>query len=158
MAHYYLEYKGTKNKHTVLIYQNQEIKYFIKMKKLNKKLQLNKETIAKLDNMDNILGGAAVAADFGVAEPAMRADMAQVNIRIDDDLKTRAEKIFNELGLNFSTAFNLFIRQTIRQGGIPFEVTTRTDPFYSNENMKFLRKSINDAEMGKITAHELIED
>ena len=84
--------------------------------------------------------------------------MAQVNIRIDDDLKRRADNIFNELGLNMTTAFNMFIRQTIRQGGIPFEITTRTDPFYSKENMNFLRKSINDAEMGKLTEHELIED
>ena len=67
--------------------------------------------------------------------------MAQVNIRIDDDLKVRADNIFNELGLNMTTAFTMFIRQTIRQGGIPFEITTRTDPFYSAENMKAVHKS-----------------
>ena len=83
--------------------------------------------------------------------------MAQVNIRIDDDLKTRADNIFDELGLNMTTAFTMFIRQTIRQGGIPFEVTTRTDPFYSTENMSKLRKSIQKAEEGKLTAHELEE-
>jgi DNA-damage-inducible protein J len=84
--------------------------------------------------------------------------MAQVNIRIDDDLKIRADSIFDELGLNMTTAFTMFIRQTIRQGGIPFDVTTRKDPFYSAENMKVLRKSIQEAEEGKLTAHELIED
>jgi len=84
--------------------------------------------------------------------------MAQVNIRIDDDLKVRADNIFNELGLNMTTAFTMFIRQTIRQGGIPFEVTTRNDPFYSDENMKILRKSIQDVKEGKLTAHELIEE
>jgi len=84
--------------------------------------------------------------------------MAQVNIRIDDDLKVRADNIFDELGLNMTTAFNIFIRQTIRQGGIPFEITTRKDPFYSAENMKVLRKSIQEAEEGKLTAHELIEE
>ncbi|MDR2719062.1 MAG: type II toxin-antitoxin system RelB/DinJ family antitoxin [Treponema sp.] len=84
--------------------------------------------------------------------------MAQVNIRIDDNLKVRADNIFEELGLNMTTAFTMFIRQTIRQGGIPFEVTTKTDPFYSAENMKVLRKSIQKAEEGKLTAHELIEE
>jgi DNA-damage-inducible protein J len=84
--------------------------------------------------------------------------MAQVNIRIDDDLKTRADGIFSELGLNMTTAFTMFIRQTIRQGGIPFEVTTRTDPFYSAANMSRLRKSIRKAEEGKLTAHELITE
>jgi DNA-damage-inducible protein J len=84
--------------------------------------------------------------------------MAQVNIRIDDDLKVRADSIFNELGLNMTTAFTMFIRQTIRQGGIPFEITTRKDPFYSAVNMNILRKSIQEAEEGKLTAHELIEE
>ena len=84
--------------------------------------------------------------------------MAQVNIRIDDDLKTRADSIFAELGLNMTTAVTMFIRQTIRQGGIPFEVTTRTDPFYGTANMNALRKSIQKAEEGKLTAHELIEE
>jgi DNA-damage-inducible protein J len=84
--------------------------------------------------------------------------VAQINIRIDDDLKIRADNIFDELGLNMTTAFTMFIRQTIRQGGIPFEVTTRQDPFYSVENMKVLLKSIQEAEEGKLTAHELIEE
>ena len=84
--------------------------------------------------------------------------MAQVNIRIDDELKTRADHIFDELGLNMTTAFTMFIRQTIRQGGIPFEITTRTDPFYSAENMKTVRRSIKEAEEGKLTTHELIEE
>ena len=84
--------------------------------------------------------------------------MAQINIRIDDDLKTRADHIFEELGLNMTTAFTIFIRQTIRQGGIPFKVTTRTDPFYNAGNMSVLCKSIKEAEDGKLTAHELIEE
>ena len=84
--------------------------------------------------------------------------MAQVNIRIDDELKNRADDIFKELGLNMTTAFTMFIRQTIRQGGIPFEITTRTDPFYSAENIKILRQSIKEADEGKLTAHELIEE
>jgi len=84
--------------------------------------------------------------------------MAQVNIRIDDELKVRADTIFQELGLNMTTAFTMFIRQTIRQGGIPFEITTRTDPFYNAENIKILRQSIKEAEEGKLTVHELIEE
>ena len=76
--------------------------------------------------------------------------MAQVNIRIDDKLKIRADSIFKELGLNMSTAFTIFIRQTIRQGGIPFKITTRTDPFYNPENIKVLRQSIKEAKQGKL--------
>lgn len=84
--------------------------------------------------------------------------MAQVNIRIDDELKKRAETLFDELGMNMSTAFTVFVRQAVRQGGMPFEITTNVDPFYSEENLKIIRQSIKEADEGKLTSHELIED
>jgi DNA-damage-inducible protein J len=84
--------------------------------------------------------------------------MAQVNIRIEDDLKEQAEAIFNELGMNMTTAFNIFVRQTVREGGIPFAVTTKLDPFYNATNIKILRQSIKEANEGKLAVHELIED
>jgi len=61
--------------------------------------------------------------------------MAQINIRIDDELKEKADVLFSELGMNLTTAFNIFIRQTVREGGIPFNITTNTVPFYSASNM-----------------------
>ena len=45
-----------------------------------------------------------------------------LNIRTDADIKASAEKIFASLGLNMSTAINIFLRQAIRYGGLPFEV------------------------------------
>jgi DNA-damage-inducible protein J len=83
--------------------------------------------------------------------------MAQVNIRMDDYLKEKADDLFEELGLNMTTAVNIFVRQVIRQGGIPFEITTKMDPFYSESNMRILRQSIKDADDRKLTEHELIE-
>ena len=49
-----------------------------------------------------------------------------LNIRIDEDLKKQAEEIFNELGLNMSTALTVFLRQTVRSNGIPFEMRLET--------------------------------
>lgn len=46
-----------------------------------------------------------------------------INIRMDSDLKAQADALFGELGMNLSTAFNIFVRQSIRDGGIPFEIT-----------------------------------
>lgn len=46
-----------------------------------------------------------------------------INIRMDSDLKAQAAALFGELGMNLSTAFNIFVRQSIRDGGIPFEIT-----------------------------------
>lgn len=45
-----------------------------------------------------------------------------LNIRTDKDVKAQAEKIFDALGLNMTTAVNIFLRQAIRENGIPFEV------------------------------------
>ena len=81
--------------------------------------------------------------------------MAQVNIRIDNNLKERADALFDELGLNMTTAFIMFVKAAIRHNGIPFDVSI--DPFYSETNMKVLRESIRDADAGKLTEHELIE-
>jgi len=74
--------------------------------------------------------------------------MAQVNIRIDDSLKEQADKLFNALGMNFSTAVSIFVSQAVRQGGIPFKITTKSDPFFSVENMKIVQQSIRDANEG----------
>ena len=46
-----------------------------------------------------------------------------INIRMDSDLKAQADALFGELGMNLSTAFNIFVRQSIRDGGIPVEIT-----------------------------------
>lgn len=45
-----------------------------------------------------------------------------LNIRTEKDIKDQAEKIFNELGLNMTTAINIFLRTAIREHGIPFEL------------------------------------
>ena len=83
--------------------------------------------------------------------------MAQVNIRMDDQLKAEGEVLFNSLGLNFSTAVNAFVAQAVREGGIPFSLTTKTDQFYSNSNMQVLRKSIDQAERGRFVTKTMDE-
>jgi DNA-damage-inducible protein J len=77
-----------------------------------------------------------------------------VTIRLDRDIKESAESLFNDLGMNLSTAFNIFARQALRQGRIPFDIY---DPFYSEKNQARLARSIADAEAGKVTAHDVIE-
>ena len=51
--------------------------------------------------------------------------MANVNvtIRMDDGLKEEADALFEELGMSFTTAINVFVKQAVREGRIPFEVT-----------------------------------
>lgn len=47
---------------------------------------------------------------------------SNVNIRIDEDDKKRFDEICGQLGMTMSTAFNVFAKAVIRQGGIPFEL------------------------------------
>ena len=85
------------------------------------------------------------------------AETTNLNIRIDKELKERAEVFFNELGLNMSSAFNIFVRQSLRQGKIPFELSIVADPFYSSTNMAVLRQSIQEANEGKFITKTLDE-
>ncbi len=81
--------------------------------------------------------------------------MANLNIRIDDTLKSQAEVIFSELGISLSAATTMFLKQVVRYNGIPFEL--RVDPFYSAENMSRLLTSKERMEQNGGTVHELIE-
>ena len=44
-----------------------------------------------------------------------------LNIRLDRQVKEQAEAVFTELGMNMTTAINLFLRACIREHGIPFD-------------------------------------
>lgn len=56
----------------------------------------------------------------------MTGVQTNINIRTDADIKASAEQLFEALGLTMSTAVNIFLRQAIRQGGLPFEVKLDT--------------------------------
>ncbi|TEB07832.1 RelB antitoxin [Pelotomaculum schinkii] len=51
------------------------------------------------------------------------AETTNLSIRMDKELKKQAEQLFSELGMNMTTAFNIFVRQAVRQGKIPFEIS-----------------------------------
>ena len=45
-----------------------------------------------------------------------------MNIRMDAEVKKQAEALFGEIGMNMTTAINIFLKQSIRENGIPFEL------------------------------------
>ena len=51
---------------------------------------------------------------------------ANISIRMDTELKAAAEELFADLGMNISTAFNIFVRQALREGRIPFMISRET--------------------------------
>lgn len=69
------------------------------------------------------------------------SDTTSVNLRIDKDLKQQAETLFASLGINMTTAINMFLRQSVRDQGIPFRVTAAKDydsvPAYVGKSAKY---------------------
>jgi len=59
-----------------------------------------------------------------------------MNIRMDSEIKRQAQELFAQFGLDMTTAVNMFLRQSIRQRGIPFAI--QLDPFYNEINQKRL--------------------
>lgn len=53
----------------------------------------------------------------------------QVTIRVDKDVKERAENLFSRLGMNMSTALNVFLRKAVIEDGIPFTISTKSSEF-----------------------------
>ena len=83
--------------------------------------------------------------------------MAQVNFRIDDSIKAKAENACSAMGLTLSSAINIFLTKVANERRIPFEISA--DPFYSEEHIAMLEKRIADLKAGKRThEHELIEE
>ena len=72
----------------------------------------------------------------------LRMSATNLNIRTDKEIKNQAEEIFNEFGLNMTTAINMFLRTVVREYGIPFElklgVPQETTAEVALENKKML--------------------
>lgn len=83
---------------------------------------------------------------------------AMINFRMDEELKKNMEETCKDLGLSMTTAFTIFAKKMTREKRIPFDVSV--DPFYSESNMVYLKKVVDDIESGKVVLveHELIED
>ena len=72
-----------------------------------------------------------------------------VTIRMDEDLKKQADTLFTELGLNLSTAFNVFVRQAVREQAIPFVITKRQPNAETLAAIDEVQKMKADSSIGK---------
>ena len=55
-----------------------------------------------------------------------------MSIRLDSEVKEQAQQVFNHLGMDMTTAINIFLRQAIQYQGLPFDVKI-------DENRKLLQ-------------------
>ena len=85
--------------------------------------------------------------------------MAQTtfSVRMDSDVKRQLDDFCAKVGMNTTTAFNMFARAVLREKRLPFEITTECDPFYSESNIAHLRRGAAALNAGKGVEHDIIE-
>jgi len=77
--------------------------------------------------------------------------MTNLNIRIDTDLKENVENILEEMGLNMTTAFNIYARTIARERRIPFEIALDVPNAVTLEALK----EVEDMKSGKIPKYQM---
>ena len=82
--------------------------------------------------------------------------MAQVSFRVDNQLKTDADRLFKSMGMNMSVAITVFFQQSVQRGKLPFEVLG--DPFYGESNIRELERRAHDMDAQRnVAEHDLID-
>ena len=80
-----------------------------------------------------------------------------ITAEVDAHDKADFDAFCSNVGLNTSTAINLFVKAVLRENRIPFEITPAADPFFSQENLAYVKMSVQVMRAVKGTEHELIE-
>ena len=75
--------------------------------------------------------------------------MANINVRVDDELKKEAEEVLRELGIDFSTGIRIYLTKLVREQGIPFELSLKKT---------HLDQSWEDYEAGRTHTYDSAED
>ena len=78
-----------------------------------------------------------------------------LNIRTDKEIKEAAEKIYSSLGLNMTTAINMFLRASIRENGIPFELKLDIP---NDEAIKAIEEGRTTAKDKSVKAYDNMDD
>ncbi len=79
----------------------------------------------------------------------MAATTSTMNIRMDKDVKEQAQRIFAQLGMDMTTAVNVFLRQAIRYNGFPFEVRLDTPNQETLDAINEVRQMKKDPSIGR---------
>jgi len=85
--------------------------------------------------------------------------MAQATLtaRVDARDKLDFDAFCSNVGINTSTAINMFVKAVLRENRIPFEIAQNPDPFFTEANVAYVKKSVQELRAGKGAAHDLIE-
>ena len=75
--------------------------------------------------------------------------LTTLTARVDQKDKADFDKFCSNVGLNTSTAINLFVKAVLREKRIPFEIALAPDPFFSDANMAYVKKICPEAARGQ---------
>lgn len=84
------------------------------------------------------------------------SDTTNLNLRLDKELKKQAEELFAGLGINMTTAINIFLRQAVREQGIPFQITAKKEDITSKVTMSALQTPATVAPQAPQPAEQVI--
>jgi len=79
------------------------------------------------------------------------------SVRMDSEVKQQFDDFCEKVGMNTTTAFNLFARAVLRERRLPFEIAAEPDPFYSESNLAHLRRGIAALNSGMGIEHDIAE-
>lgn len=83
--------------------------------------------------------------------------MTTVSLRFDDDTKRELDEMCEEMGMNLTTFFMIYAKKALRDRRIPFEITAPVDPFYSDANLRQIRKSDEQIRNGQVVVKTMDE-
>ena len=79
------------------------------------------------------------------------------SVRMDTEVKRQFDDFCAKVGMNATTAFNMFARAVLREKRLPFDVSIESDPFYSESNLAHLRRGIAALNSGKGIERDIVE-
>lgn len=77
-----------------------------------------------------------------------------ITIRADKKLKREAEEILEDIGLNMTAAFTIYLKKIVREKRIPFEIGI--DPFYGKANQEHVNNAVKRFKNGEFKPNDII--
>ena len=82
-----------------------------------------------------------------------------LQVRIDDSLKNQAAEVFDNLGIDTSTAVRMFLKRVVKENGIPFSMTLPTKPYVAergyDESMLEINKTTKENSLSDMSLDEI---
>lgn len=83
--------------------------------------------------------------------------MDMLQVRIDDETKNKANALFNEMGIDLSTAVRIFIKKCLAVGGLPFEMNINNPTVKALQSLERMGRRSKELGNDKLTLDEINE-